>query len=536
MKGDITRDTFDRTKHFSRVLQQQGRVTVDADANEQSAILLHYLRTLARDLIGPYAAPVENGGFLLSYDEADGFKISAGRYYVDGILVENEAECTYSTQPDYTLAPDDPIAAAIKDAKGQAFWAYLDVWERHITALDDPEIREVALGGPDTATRSKVVWQVKVLPVDIPEKGKKSDQAQEIKKLEQERAQLEQEIQGDFNFDQKQQMQAKIDAINARLDELQKNAGMRCDTPLGQLVKIGKGTLAARVDPGQKIDDPCVTPPDSKYRGAENQLYRVEIHQGGKAGEATFKWSRDNGSVATAWLGTSGEDIQVANTRGFTAGSWVELTDDALDRQGQSGVLVRLAKVEGGALTVGPGDPDDPNSVPASDAIAWSAELVNPRARRWDQTRTEDIVLKTGAVPVTESSPNAEGWIDLEDGIQIRFAPGGEYRSGDYWLIPARVATGKIEWPASEDNPDVAAWSPPMGIEHHYAPLGFMAWADDGWKFKGCRCDFEPLSSCFARGSIAVGSRLLRTGDAIRVAKDVPQAKRTKASRKKPVS
>ena len=51
MKGDFTRDTFTPGKHFSRVLAQQGRVTVDADSNEQAAILLHYLRTLTRDLI-----------------------------------------------------------------------------------------------------------------------------------------------------------------------------------------------------------------------------------------------------------------------------------------------------------------------------------------------------------------------------------------------------------------------------------------------------------------------------------------------------
>ncbi|MFX8500613.1 DUF6519 domain-containing protein, partial [Acinetobacter baumannii] len=52
MKGDFTRITFDPANHFSRVLLQQGRVTLDADANEQASILLHYLQTLARDLIG----------------------------------------------------------------------------------------------------------------------------------------------------------------------------------------------------------------------------------------------------------------------------------------------------------------------------------------------------------------------------------------------------------------------------------------------------------------------------------------------------
>ena len=57
MKGDFTRNTFDPAKHYSRVLSQQGRVQLDADANEQAAILLHYLQTLAADLIGPAGGP-----------------------------------------------------------------------------------------------------------------------------------------------------------------------------------------------------------------------------------------------------------------------------------------------------------------------------------------------------------------------------------------------------------------------------------------------------------------------------------------------
>ena len=43
------------------------------------------------------------------------------------------------------------------EAKGPLL-IYLDVWERHITAIEDDRIRESALGGPDTATRAKVTW------------------------------------------------------------------------------------------------------------------------------------------------------------------------------------------------------------------------------------------------------------------------------------------------------------------------------------------------------------------------------------------
>src|ERR1700694_649155 len=166
MKGDFTRDTFDPTNHFSRVLKQQGRVTLDADDNEQTAILLHYLRTLASDLIGPYAAPVgEQGGFSLDVATKKGdLIITKGRYYVDGLLVENDADCLYSEQPDYPLPDGDKLVQVIRDKTGKSvFWLYLDVWERHITSIEDDNIREKALNGPDTCTRAQVVWQGKTL-------------------------------------------------------------------------------------------------------------------------------------------------------------------------------------------------------------------------------------------------------------------------------------------------------------------------------------------------------------------------------------
>ena len=93
MKGDFTRDTFDPLKHFSRVLMQQGRVTLDADFNEQAAIELRYLHTLARDVIGPYAAPAgDDGGFLLAADPKGTVAIGKGRYQLT-LVVAIGGEC-----------------------------------------------------------------------------------------------------------------------------------------------------------------------------------------------------------------------------------------------------------------------------------------------------------------------------------------------------------------------------------------------------------------------------------------------------------
>src|SRR5437870_3321820 len=143
MKSDITRDTFVASKHFSRVISQQGRVTLDADNNEQTSILLYYLRTLAADLIGLYAAPFVDPGFVLTQDPNVGLSIGPGRYYVNGILVENDAACPYINQPYNPLKTNDPFKQALSDKNNNAgYWMYLDVWERLVTSIEDDSIRE----------------------------------------------------------------------------------------------------------------------------------------------------------------------------------------------------------------------------------------------------------------------------------------------------------------------------------------------------------------------------------------------------------
>jgi hypothetical protein len=99
-----------------------------------------------------------------------------------------------------------------------------------------------------------------------------------------------------------------------------------------------------------------------------------------------------------------------------------------------------------------------------------TAANKHPLLRRWDHT--------SDAIPVSEGGPTRDNdWINLEDGVQILFrkATGGqasEYRIGDYWLIPARTATGDVEWPGPVGNPTAL---PPHGVVHHYAPLAIVS-------------------------------------------------------------
>ncbi|MDP9108030.1 MAG: DUF6519 domain-containing protein, partial [Pseudomonadota bacterium] len=108
----------------------------------------------------------------------------------------------------------------------------------------------------------------------------------------------------------------------------------------------------------------------------------------------------------------------------------------------------------------------------------------HPLLRRWDQQQGDatdgglQLAANGAAVIVEDANDN---WLTLEDGVQIQFqTPAGatpnQYRSGDYWLIPARTATGNVEWPTELDSQAQPAplALPPDGIIHHYAPLGVV--------------------------------------------------------------
>ena len=479
MNGDISRDSFDPYLHYTRVVMQQGRVQLDADWNEQAAITEHRLRSLLADLIGPFGGPRDHCGFAVSTDPAaltnmtgkyglplapdrvteitgllagGDFLIGPGRYYVDGLLVENDEPVTYSEQAGY---PFDDGTTLPKLRGASSFLVYLDVWERQVTWLENPDLAEVALGGADTAGRAQLVWQVKVL------RG---------------------------------------------------SAAMTCSST-SALSRARPPLLRARAKLPEQQQDACVIDPAARYRGAENQLYRVEIHRGGTArpagataGGATFKWSRENGSVAfpvtelagdtgadetTAVLATLGRDRRL----GLAQEDWVEIVDDGYALRAAAEPLHQVEQIDRDKLQVvlsgvGP-------------AGTGQDQARHPLLRRWDHDASDPAVSDEGALLVAEPGPAGGGWIDLEDGVQIQFpvsaVPGqpNEYRTGDYWLIPARTATGDVIWPRHlvGDQPEPDA-RPPRGVEHHYAPLVVASVDANGhWTLASpdCRKTFVPL-------------------------------------------
>ncbi len=447
MKGDFTRTTYRKRNHYSRVLMQQGRVQLDADWNEQLAIDAHTDRTVRRDVIGYCGGPQGNGpdgnplaGFDILPSGVD-LNITAGRYYVNGILVENDAERLFTQQVDYR--------DAVLPTTAGTYLIYLDVWERHITALEDSNVREVALGGPDTATRARVMAQVKWESIQ---------------------------------------------------------SGSNCNdfgpgwTPAGA---ASTGRLAARATPEPPSTDPCIMPEEAGYRRLENQLYRVEIHDAGSLNGATFKWSRENGSIVTRWLSQDGDNLTVSSTGrdavlGFANQQWVELTDEIHEQAGTPGTLVMIDTVEGNIITI------DPTTATGTTALT-DFDADTAKIRRWDSDGAETVT-----VPATNN-----GWILLEDGVEVKFQA-GSFCTGDYWLIPARTLLGDVLW-------DTQAGTGPQGfqlrhgIHHYYCPLAIGDFTANGWgELTDCRHLFPPLTG-IDRGdsccTVTVGDGVLSVGD-----------------------
>lgn len=491
MRGDFSRVTFDPRKHFASVRMQQGRVQLDRDWNEGVEITEYLERTEAIDVIGRSGAPKDGGGFALALTpDASDLLLSPGRMYVDGILAENDGGwleiesfpsatsvavrtlnadgralgagqwvevdadgvtpivtqivtsdpedetltveddlssvsaaanprlrrlATYATQPDLPEPPPlTPIPAA-----GRTDLLYLDVWRRHVSSVEDPSIQEEALGGADTATRTQTVWQVRV------QQGVSATTCADLENW----------------------------SLPAR-----------------------DGRLTSDAVPAPGVEDPCEIPPGGGFQGIENRLYRIEIHEDSDSGAATFKWSRDNGSLAFAveeFVGDQPTDRirvrRLGRDRVLAVGvdDWVEVLDDDAELAGRPGTLARVTEVDEGQriLTLS-------KTVSGLDADG------HPKVVRWDQG--------SDAVPV------AAGPLALEDGVRVRFG-GTEFATGDHWIFGARTLTGDVD--RLED-------SPPHGIDHHAAPLALVTWKtnEEGVSatIEDCRPSFPPLTDIWA--------------------------------------
>ncbi len=268
------------------------------------------------------------------------------------------ATVTAVLTPSVGAQPDldgDPVPEA-----AGTYGVWLEVVEREVTALDDPYLRETALGGPDTCLRTQVVWRVRA------------------------------------------------------------GAGASCldFPPDWHPDPAARARLVAEGVPALADDDPCLTPDPGGYRGIDNRLYRVEVHRGGvvEDGDVLVKWSRDNAIHRTRYTVVAGrlrvESLGKDDVVALDQGQWVELRDEAAWRAGRPGPMVRLGEVNGLEIAV---DEvlDAETNAPLTDAEGNPQTAALPtggRLRRWE-----------GGAPVALAVDTA---LPLESGIQATVGSG----------------------------------------------------------------------------------------------------------------
>jgi hypothetical protein len=455
MKGDFSRIRFNPGKLYSAVLKQQGRVDLDSDANEQSFID-GYLRDVTnQDVIGQYGGPIGHAGFAIKIENNE-IHIGPGRYYVDGILVENKHWVHYDKQP-YLDSPNYTASQLLEPVlrdEGTIAQFTLEVWQRMVTGLDDNCLLEPALGQADTTTRLQTVWRVigsLTNTSDIPA-PEPADPANPISEL----------------------------------------------APCCQMLYNAQSKLprdgAMKADTNQTGNDcNCQPIAAAGYQGLENQLYRVEIHTSGNLNTATFKWSRENASVVTQITNVSGAVVTVSSlgpdaNLGYQAGQWVELSDDTYlfsQPANQPGQLYQILSVNQATLQVTMTNP-----------VYGVNTSMNARMRRWDQF---------GASATAQGLALANTPIQLENGIEVTFRA-GNYQSGDYWTIPARTADGQIDWPPCGGNGNL--FQPASYMQIYEAPLACVQprpynayiyktgqYENDRYLISDCRLLFSPLTA-----------------------------------------
>jgi hypothetical protein len=506
MNGDFTRFSHQPAKHYSRVLRQQGRVDLDADWNEAMEIQATLRRLQTLDLLGDAAAPAHAAGYGVSAPAgAADLVIGAGRLYVGGLLCQLDETMRYSAQPDYPGAP--PI-----EAPG-AYLAYLDAWERHVTAAEDPALRDPALGGLDTATRAQTVAQVKLLRLPNGEWDAEARRAwQRIQAPSQGRLSVA------LRPAAAEPVLRSVDpgGLDNRLYRIEVHDGGQpyhaqaaqrsegvawvavladregCADGQARVATAAVGAVAWR--PGQWVE---LAAADDTADGKAGFLARIAgVDEGGRRlafgaaaapalataarvrRVASWKWSRDNGSVVFAATATAGSELELAGwgrdaEQALRPGECVELLDDAGELAGLPGDLCGVEK-----------------AIPESSRIVLDrsvAPAVGLRVRRWDQ--------EGGSRPIEAGVAH-----DLEEGVQATFS-GASFRSGDWWAFAARAADRSLR--------PLHLEAPPAGIQHHTCQLAVVRWSGAAGRLRARvedrRRRFSPATEAQQRWTATVG-------------------------------
>ncbi|MBX3252198.1 MAG: hypothetical protein KF901_33800, partial [Myxococcales bacterium] len=475
---DVTRHLFQPGKQYSGARMQQGRVLLDADFNEHATLMAEDHREGLVDLIGPVGSSDEGFSLDLRVGEVvptralrfgEGPEVSVldvglrpGSLYLGGQrLTLAERELAWAQRDFLSMREGDaPLADSGR------FFAWIETREQVVSAHEDGEIVETALGGPDTTTRVRRLRRVRFAA--LPEGAELGCEAA--------REAIEHALGG---------------TLDPRSHEVRSSARLQ---------------ISFEGDASDDACAPCTPSASGRYLGAENQTIRVML-----TGPSSYVWGFD-AAAPLYRVEVDGDALRLITPprdehHAPRVGAVVELLGrGALLENGEltadvRGVLTRVSS----PLSEGRFSIEDPAAL---DALVRAWPDAHPDASRlgggtffarfWHRDEGEGVEIPTGA-----------GHALGQTGIVPTFS--GEGRAGDQWLLSVRPA----------DPEQVVPWSllreptPPSGERVWAAPLGAFEVDEEGrvTALVDCRPRFRPLTEQRGCCTVTVGDGVRSVGD-----------------------
>ncbi len=453
MGSDRARITYDPHQHYRSVIMQQGRVTLDADWNEAQQISEEELRRETLDIVGPAGTPDDGYRVVipppstsLPYD----FLVEKGTMYVGGLRTWLGEPVQYSNQPDWRdPGPEDPdwVDPATFAAPPTNEFIYLLLREQEVSAVEDLDLKDVALGGPDTAQRARLLQRF----VRVASQG--ADCASGL--------------------------------AAAQAHWLTEGLVFHPDT----MRLISSGRLSVGAANQQPAPNPCLPQAQGGYVDPDNQLIRVQISGvDSLTGNPKFLWGFDDASflyrIDIDPNNPQNLLLQSAPVDSFhqpVRGQAVEVLRVAADLS--NGGLV--AALSGFPFTLDQNYDPDAQSVLLPSGVSLPADYLSatqsPPTSLFLRVWQEEKVFAPGVATVL-------GDTGLE--VTLETDSGGPFHTGDYWMFAVRPSTPQTVYPERYWN----NFQPAEGPRLWACPLAVLSWIRrTGIVSADCRNTFSSL-------------------------------------------
>lgn len=452
MPGDRARVSYDPTRQWRGTVAQQGRVVIEADLNETETIIAERDRLTTLDVVGPVGTP--DGGYQVTATPAGSpapaiagdLQIGPGTLYLGGERLDLDQPVSYSAQPDWLNFSSDPlwVPPAVPDSDGSSELVYLLAAEQEVSAVEDPALADVALGGPDTMQRLRVMQHFVRTPASSGSCG---------------------------------------DAWSGLVGSLG-GQGLTFDPASMMLESTSTLQVSLTTEPGSpSLCEPVAT---GGYLGAENQMIRVMVTGVDKKGVPTIVWGFDNASfiyrllAATIDTSTGATTVTLASSPVDSfhypaLGQAVELLRDEVKLTATDYIAAPTGFVS--SLTS------------AYDPTSGQLTFTGPPPADYLSAATPQLYLRvwqaTAVAPANQAIP-LDG-----TGLAVTLnSTTGAFHPGDFWTFAVRPIEPDIVYPARY----LAAPQPPEGPRTWACPIAVLTWNGGSATATSCIPPFTGLT------------------------------------------